>query len=47
MGKKTQQSIEDDLGFAQETLIDSISASSRIPFFTYPGGGYGKHRDIS
>lgn len=30
----------------QQTLIDSIKASSRIPFFTYPGGGYGKHRDI-
>uniref|UniRef100_A0A2P2JLN2 Uncharacterized protein n=1 Tax=Rhizophora mucronata TaxID=61149 RepID=A0A2P2JLN2_RHIMU len=31
---------------AQQTLIDSISASSLMPFFSYPGGGYGKHRDI-
>lgn len=31
----------------KQTLIDSTKASSRIPFLAYPGGGYGKHRDIA
>lgn len=30
---------------AQQTLSDSIRASSRL-FPSYPGGGYGKQRDI-
>ena len=49
MNRKKQLSINAealDSMNAQQTLIDSITATSRVQFPLKSGGGYGKHRDI-